>query len=125
MAKQKQDGLHTDVALSGADLRGKEMLFAKRDGTGKLVLCGAGDRADGVISEGRNIGAHTSINTDGNPILRVIAGAALAQNARVQSNAASQAVPGLNNSFGRVRKAVSGIGVTAEIIPDRYDADGA
>lgn len=117
MAVQKQDGLHTDVALSGADLRGKEMLFAKRDANNALVLAGAGDHISGVISEGKNVGFHTTINLHGNPILRVIAGAALAADQEVCSDAQGRAVPGQQGIWGRARKAVSGAGVTAEIEP--------
>lgn len=121
MAVQKQDGLHTDVAKGAVDLRGKEMLFCRRNNNGELVLCGAGEYADGVISEGKPAGYHTSFNTDGNPILRVIGGAALAQNALVSSDAQGRAVVGTANVFGRVRKATSGAGVVAEIIPGRID----
>ena len=125
MAVQKQDGLHTDVGRSGADLTGKENLFAMDDNNGDLVVATAGARIRGVISEGKPQGKHTSINTKGNPILRVIAGAAIAKDQRVASDAQGRAVPGLNNSFGYARKAVSGAGVMAEIIPEFFDADGA
>ena len=125
MAVQKQDGLHTDVGESAVDLRGKENLFAADNNDGKLVVAGAGARIRGVISEGKPAGKHTSINTPGNPILRVIAGAAIAKDQRVNSDAQGRAVPGLNNSFGYARKAVSGEGVMAEIVPQFYDADGA
>lgn len=119
MAVQKQDGLHTDVGESGADLRGKETFFCKRDATGKIVLAGAGEYIDGVISEGKNVGYHTSFNTVGNPILRVTAGEALAINVYVSSDAQGRAVVGTANVFGRTRKAVSAAGVIAEIIPGR------
>ncbi len=125
MAVQKQDGLHTEIGESAADLRNMEGRFAAWDANGKLVLCGAGGRIAGVISQGREIGKHTSLNTKGNPILRVVAGAAIAINARVCSDAAGKAVAGLTNSFGYVKKAVSGADVTAEVIPEFYDADGA
>lgn len=125
MAVQKQDGLHTDVAESAVDLKGKEMLAVTRGADGRVNLSGAGQRVDGIISEGKPAGKHTSFNTDGNPILRWIAGGAIAQNARVASDAQGRCIAGLNNSFGRARKAVSGAGVVAEIIPDRFDADGA
>lgn len=121
MAVQKQDGLHTDVAESAVDLRGKEMRFCKRNAQGKLDVCGAGEYAAGVISEGKEAGKHTSFNTDGNPILRVIAGGALAIDALVSSDAEGRAVTGTANVFGRARKAVSGAGIVAEIIPARID----
>lgn len=126
MAVQKQDGLHTDVAEGAVDLTGKEYRFCRRDGTGKLVLSGNGEFAAGVISEGKPAGKHTSFNTDGNPILRVIAGGAINPNARVQSDANGAAVAGLNNSFGRARlKAACAAGDVIAVIPERFDADGA
>ncbi len=125
MAVQKQDGLHTDVAESGVDLTGKENRFCRRDGNGLLIISGAAERIAGVISEGKPIGKHSSFNTQGNPILRVLAGAPIAQNARVCSDAEGRAVPGLTNSFGYAREAVSALGVMAEIVPEFYDADGA
>ena len=125
MAVQKQDGLHTDVAESAVDLTGKEDFFCSRDANGRLVLTGAAGRIDGVISEGRPVGKHTSFNTAGNPILRVVAGAAIARNARVASDAQGRAVTGLGNSFGRARKPVAAAGEIVEIIPEFYDADGA
>lgn len=118
MAVQKQDGLHTDVGESAVDLRGKENRFCRRDATGKVVLCGAGERAEGVISEGKDVGRHTSFNTAGNPILRVMAGAALAAGDYVGSDAEGRAIPAAVNVFGRVRfKPVSGAGVIAEVYP--------
>lgn len=125
MTVQKQDGLHTDVAESAVDLKGKEMLAVTRDANGRVNISGAGARVDGIVSEGKPAGKHTSFNTDGNPILRWIAGAAIAANQRVASDAQGRCVPGLNNSFGRARKAVAAAGVVAAIIPDRFDADGA
>lgn len=125
MAVQKQDGLFTGQGVSAVDLRGKEDYFCATDANGAIVLAGNGGRIAGVISQGREIGKHTSFNTKGNPILRVIAGAAIAINARVQSDANGAAIAGLNNSFGWARKAVSGAGVIVEVVPEFYDADGA
>ena len=124
MAVQKQDGLHTDVAESAADLRGKENRFCTRGADGRVNLTGAGQRADGVISEGKDVGYHTSFNTDGNPILRVEAGAALARNAQVVSDAQGRAVTagaGAENVFGIVRNPVGAAGEVASIIPQRAD----
>lgn len=125
MAVQKQDGLHTDTAVSAADLTGKETFFCSRDAASKAVLTGLAGYIAGVISQGRPIGKSTSFNTDGNPILRVTAGAAIARNARVQSDAQGRAIAGLLNSFGRARNAVAAAGEIVEIMPERYDADGA
>lgn len=120
MAVQKQDGLHTDVGESNADLTGKEDLFCKRLADGKIDLCGAGELVAGVISEGRPAGKHTSFNTDGNPILRVIAGGALDRGDLVSSGAGGVAVEGTANVFGRVRNPLAAVaGDVVEIMPDR------
>jgi hypothetical protein len=97
MAVQKQDGLHTDTAESNVDLRGLEDRFCTRRSDGKLELTNAGGVDRGVISEGRDVGYHTSFNTLGSPILRVQAGAAIARGAEVQSNGTGQAVTGSTN----------------------------
>lgn len=107
MSVQKQDGLHTDVGESAEDLTGKEFYFATRNAAGKLALCGNGESIAGVISEGRTTGKHTSINTKGNPILKVISSASIAQNADVQSDANGKAVTGSTNAFGTARNAVN------------------
>jgi hypothetical protein len=119
MALQKQDGLFTDTGLSGADLRNKENRLVKNDGTGKLVLCGAAEYALGVISEGRDVGYHTSYNTEGNPLLRIEAGAAIAADTYVSSDATGRVVAGTINVFGRTTKAVGAAGIIAEIKPGR------
>lgn len=121
MARQKQDGLHTDVGPSNADLTGKENRFCKRNADGTIDVCGAAGYAVGVISEGRPAGKHTSFNTDGNPILRVIAGEDLARNERVVSDAEGRAVVGTANVFGYVRNPVGAAGEVVEIVPDRVD----
>jgi hypothetical protein len=119
MAVQKQDGLHTDVAESAADLRGKETRFCSKGADGRVNVSGAGAYIDGVISEGKNVGLHTSYNTEGNPILRVMAGAALARNAYVGSDAEGRAIVATANIFGRVRNPVGAAGELAEIHPTR------
>lgn len=107
MAVQKQDGLHTDVGESTADLRGKEFLFCKREGDGKIQLCGDGEVIAGVISEGRNTGYHTSFNTRGNPILKVIAASAIARGDEVQSATDGKAKTGSTNPFGKARNSAA------------------
>ncbi len=126
MAVQKQDGLHTDAAPGAVDLTGHEYRFVSRNATGQLVKTGAGARADGICSEGKPAGKWSSYNTEGNPILRVIAGGAINPNARVQSDANSAAVAGLNNSFGVYRGTAAAVaGQVISIHPERFDADGA
>src|SRR5690606_39579620 len=62
MATEKFTGAQTDAALSDADLTGKEFFACKRTTTG-VALCGDGDFCDGVISEGKAQGLHTSFKT--------------------------------------------------------------
>lgn len=63
MAVERFTGSQTDTFLSDIDLRNKEFYAAKRTATGG-TLCAAGDFCDGVISEGKAAGLHTSIKTD-------------------------------------------------------------
>lgn len=106
MAVQKQDGLHTDQGESLTDLTGKERYFCKRGTDGKIALAGNGESIAGVISEGRIAGKHTSYNTRGNPILKVIAGGTITIGQQVQSNADGEAVAGTTKPFGYSRNSV-------------------
>lgn len=107
MAVQKQDGLHTDVGESAADLRSKEFHFCKREGDGKIQICGDGETIAGVISEGRNTGYHTSFNTRGNPILKVKAASAINRGDDVQSATGGEAKTGSTNAFGKARNSAA------------------
>lgn len=118
MAVQKQDGLHTDVGVSGEDLTGDEFKFCKRDSDGEIVLCGDGDPIDGVISEGKAEGYHTSFNTKGNPILKVIAAGVINRGAQVQSAAGGLAKSGSNSPFGIARNSTAAAGEYVEIATD-------
>jgi len=100
MAVQKVDGLFTQTGVSASDLRDKEFYFAKRDANGKFDLAGDGDAVVGIISEGRNTGYHTSVNTKGNPILKVKAGSAITRGDAVQSDGSGTAKTGSTNSIG-------------------------
>lgn len=119
MAVQKQDGLHTDVAKGAVDFTGKENRFCRRNADGDLVICSAGEEADGIVSEGKPAGYHTSFNTDGNPILRIMAGAAFNRGDLLSSDAEGRAVVGTANVFGKARKGASAAGVISEVIPRR------
>jgi hypothetical protein len=107
MAVQKQDGLHTDVGLSASDLTGQEFHFCKRQGDGTVEICGDGELIAGVISEGKPQGYHTSYNTKGNPILKVVAASAIARGASVQSATGGKAKSGNTNPFGKARNAAA------------------
>jgi predicted TIM-barrel enzyme len=84
MAVERFTGSQTDTVLSDIDLRDKEFYALKRTATGG-TLCVAGDHCDGVISEGKNVGLHSSIKT-GNQV-KAIAGAAVAVGAKVTPDA--------------------------------------
>lgn len=107
MAVQKQDGLFTDCQESAEDLRSKEFYFATRDSTGKFALAGDGESIAGVISEGRNIGYGTSVNTPGNPILKVIAGTGISRGDSVQSDANGKAKTGSTKPIGVARNSAA------------------
>lgn len=107
MATQKQDGLHTDTGESNGDLTGKEFYFAKQNSDGTLDLCGADGVIYGVISEGRAAGYHTSVNTRGNPVLKVIAGSAITRGQEVGCDASGKAKAGTTNPFGYARNAAA------------------
>ena len=100
MAYQKVDGLFTLSGESASDLSGKEFYFAKRDANGKFDLCGDGGASVGVISEGKAAGYHTSVNTKGNPVLKVIAGSTITIGDSVQSDANGKAKTGSTNAMG-------------------------
>jgi hypothetical protein len=100
MAVQKVDGLFTQSGKSASDLRDKEFYFAKRNASGEFALAGDGDAIVGVISEGRNTGYYSSVNTRGNPILKAIAGSAITRGDAVQADAAGTAKTGSTNSIG-------------------------
>ena len=116
MATQRQDGWATDCKESAADLRGKEFYFASRDSNGKFILGTSGGVIAGVISEGRNTGKHTSINTGGQ--LKVVAGGSIAVGDNVQSDGNGAAITGSTNAFGKAISAASA-GEMVEISADR------
>jgi hypothetical protein len=117
MAVQRQDGWGTDAKESAEDLRGQEYKFATRNAAGKLELCGAGEKIAGVISEGRDTGYHTSINTAGQ--LKAIAGGAIAVGDNVQSDSGGRAVTGSTNPLGTAINQVFAEGQYVEINVDR------
>lgn len=114
MAVQKQDGLHTDIGESSEDLTGAEFKFCTRNSDGTISLCANDGAIAGVISEGRIAGKHTSFNTLGNPILKVIAGGVIARGDSVQSMAGGLAKTGTTKPAGIARKGAA-IGELVEI----------
>lgn len=116
MAVTKTDGLFTDCKESGADLRGKEYHFATRDASGKFVLCGDGGKIAGVITEGRDVGYHTSVDTG--PMLKAVAESEIRPGDAVQSTGLGTAQTGVNNPLGTAINHALG-GEFVEIAVDR------
>lgn len=104
MATERFTGSQTDTVLSDIDLRDKEFYALKRTTTGG-TLCVAGDHCDGVISEGKAAGLHTSIKT-GNQV-KAIAGAAVAVGAKV--------TPDVNGKFITATAGTEVFGTAASI----------
>lgn len=98
MAVQRQDSSKTDAKPSAEDLRGKEGCLAVRTTAGSFALCGSGGKVAGVISQGRDVGYHTSINTGGQ--LKCIAGGAITANDTIQSDGSGHAITGGSGAFG-------------------------
>lgn len=122
MTTERFTGSQTDSAVSAADLTGKEFYAAKRTPTG-LNLCGAGDHCDGVISEGKAAGLHSSIKT-GNQV-KGIAGAAIAIGAKVTPNANGEFITATTGTevFGTARSAAGASGDLVSIDVDRSQLD--
>lgn len=122
MTTERFTGSQTDSALSTVDLTGKEFFAAKRV-AGGFALCGAGDYCDGVISEGKAVGLHSSIKT-GNQ-LKAVAGAAIAVGAKVTTNAAGKFVTATAGTevFGTARTAAAAADDLFTINVDRSNLD--
>lgn len=122
MATERFTGAQTDTVVSDVDLTGKEYFALKRTATGG-TLCGAGDHCDGVISEGKAAGLHTSIKT-GNQ-LKAVAGAAVAVGAKVTPNASAKFITATSGTevFGTAITAAAADGDLFTIDVDRSNAD--
>lgn len=119
MATERFTGAQTDTGRSDVDLRGKEYHAVKRTANGGVTLCVAGNVCDGIVSEGKDVGLHTSFKT-GNQ-LKGIAGAAVAAGAKVTPNADAEFVTATTgtNVFGTAISAASEEGVLFTIEVDR------
>lgn len=122
MATERFTGSQTDTVLSDIDLRDKEFYALKRTATGG-TLCGAGDHCDGVISEGKAAGLHTSIKT-GNQV-KAIAGAAVAVGAKVTPNADGKFITATSGTevFGIAASIANAANDLFTIDIDRSNAD--
>lgn len=106
MATQRQVGSMTDAKPSVSDLTGKEYFLAKETANG-FDICGDGQVPVGVISEGKAVGLHTSVNT-GNQ-LKALAGGNIAVNAEVASDASGKCVTAASGDyiFARAKSAAA------------------
>jgi hypothetical protein len=110
-----------DAKPSIVDLSNRLYRFAKRGayaghpGSG-FDLCGAGQKAVGVIQEGKPVGKHSTVAT-GNQ-LKVVAGGAIANaGTRIASDAEGRAVAAAagNEILGRTIAPVAAVGDLVEI----------
>lgn len=119
MTTERFTGSQTDALVSDVDLTGKEFFAAQRTATG-VKLAGAGERVDGVISEGKVAGQHSSIKT-GNQ-LKGIAGALLSVGMKVTSDGNGKFVEAAATQevFGTVIIAAGAANDLAGIEVDRH-----
>lgn len=91
MATERKIGAMQDAQPTVGDSLVKKERFLVKRVNGGVSLCGAGELACGVITEGKAVGGHTSFAT-GNQ-LKAIAGAAIAVNDKLASDADGKVVP--------------------------------
>lgn len=122
MAVERFTGSQTDTVLSDVDLTDKEFYALKRTATGG-TLCAAGDHCDGVISEGKKAGLHSSIKT-GNQV-KAIAGAAVAIGAKVTPDGNAKFITATTGTevFGTAISAANAANDLFTIDIDRSNAD--
>ena len=78
---------------SSGDLTGKEMLFGTLDANGRLAVTGAGAVADGVIACGAGaLGRACALDAKRGKVVKLICGAAVANGALLEADAAGKAV---------------------------------
>lgn len=123
MAVTRADGADFDAKVAGEDLSAKLNYLVKIDTDGDLVLAGSGELVYGVITEAAASGKSVTAQVSG--LCKARAGAAIAANTRVMSNASGEAITatGTVHTFGFTRNAVSAAGEIVEIQIDRtHDA---
>lgn len=120
MAVSRVHGLARDAAIAAADLSDALYLFCVRNTSGQIALAGAGAEVAGVIYETNTAGRPVTFAMagSGNNIVKVVAGAAVAANAKVMSNAQGRAVTATagNAAVGVARNSVAAAGDILEIV---------
>lgn len=99
---------------AGADLRTKMYHLVKLDTDGNIVLCGANERAIGVLDGKPNVGENVAVNILGTT--KVVAGGAIGIGDYVVSNANGQVVVKGNDDTNIVGVALESASNAGEII---------
>lgn len=117
MAVTRLDGNDYDAKMAGADLSDKVGYCAKLDANGELVLCGANERAYGIITEDGADGDPITVAYRG--LVKAIAGGAIDEGALVTSDANGKTVAGSTQSYGIARSAVTAENEWVEVLIER------
>lgn len=106
---------------AGADLSAQQYHFVTFDASNNVVLPAAGVKCIGVLQNKPALGYACTIAKSG--ISKVVAGAAIAINDDIATDATGRAVPAVagNRRLGKARMAATGAGI---VIPVALDADG-
>lgn len=121
MAIQRQEGWANDSAptMTGVDLTGMERRCVIRTSTG-IRLAQAGEKASGVLQEGKAAGYWSSFATGGHPI-KCLASAGWSVGQAMMVGADGTVVPGTTNSIGAARNA----GLSGEYCEVMWDQVGS
>jgi hypothetical protein len=120
MAVTRFTGAQNDSGPSGVDLTGKEFFLGRKNAAGAIVLAAAGEKVDGVISEGKPVGKWSSMHT-GNQ-LKAVAGVAIAVGQKLASRADGKvgvAAAG-NQVFGTAKSNAD----AGELVEINFDQEG-
>jgi hypothetical protein len=118
MAVSKVHGAQRDAAIAGVDLSNSLFRFCVKNASKEVVLSGAGAEVVGVIYETAPLGRPATFAMAGTgTIVKVEAGAAVAVNAKVMSNASGQAVTATagNAAVGIARSSAAAAGDIIEL----------
>lgn len=96
-----------DAAVAAANLSTSQHRFVKKDGTGKIALCGAGQLAAGILQDKPIAGKVGSYDVIG--ISKVIAGATVVDGTVGMSDAAGAAITATATNYGLVQFLENGV----------------
>lgn len=118
MAVSKVHGAQRDAAISGVDLSDSLYRFCVKNASKQVVLPAAGAEVVGVIYGAGRLGRPTTFAMAGTgSIVKVEAGAAIAVNAKIMTNASGQAVTATtgNAAVGLARSSAAAAGDIIEM----------